>query len=115
MNFDDIILDLKCVEIGIPPLSSSPTEVANIIVGLPPHERKRVSRKIKKLCKKYINSTVQRLREPLRSARKSILERRLSFKTDSQLFNKGVLVRRIDFVRMHITREERRKMHAGVK
>lgn len=115
MNFDDIVLDLKCVEVGIPPLSANPTEVANIIVSLPSHERKRVSRKIKKLCKKYINSTVLRLKEPLRSARKSILERRLSFKSDSQLFNKGILVRRIDFIRMHMTREERRKMHAEVK
>tara|TARA_B100000282_G_C31598863_1_gene429186 strand:- start:59 stop:406 length:348 start_codon:yes stop_codon:yes gene_type:complete len=115
MNFDDIVLDLKCVEVGIPPLSPSPQDVANIIVCLPSHERKRVSRKIKKLCKKYINTTVLRLKEPFRSVRKSILEKRLSFKSDSQLFNKRILVRRIDFIRMHITREERRKMHAEVK
>lgn len=111
MNVEDIMLDLRCVELGIPPLSVPPEEVANLIVSLDSEERKKISRKIKKLCKKYINTRISSLKGTMRKSRKSILERRLSLKSDLQLFNNDVLIRRIDFVRTHVKREERRKIY----
>lgn len=109
MDFEDIMLDLECVNMGIPPLSDSPGSVVNIIMSMKSDERKKTTRKIKKLCKKYINLSVTHLKEPVRSHRKRTLESRLGFNNDKQLFNKGTLERRVTFVRGFMMREERRR------
>ena len=108
MDFDDIIINLKCVDMDLPPLANNASLVSDIITSMPSASRKKANRKIKKLCKKYINVSVSHLKEPIKSFRKSVLEKRLRFKTDEQLFNKVVLERRIIFVRDFMLREERR-------
>ena len=106
MSFDDIILDLKCVSLGIPPLSGPSSDVAEVIMSLPPKDRRRVSRKIKKLCKKYISAECLFGNRP---GLRRHLEARLGFKRDKQLFNKGALMKRVAFVRSHIVDEENQK------
>lgn len=115
MNVEDIMLDLRCVDLGLPPLSGGSRQAALLIMRFEPRERRAVSRKIRKLCKKFINSRVSRLRGPIKDARKSILEKRLSIKSDSQLFIKQVLVRRIDFIIVHLNRDERRSIYGKGK
>lgn len=109
MKLEDVVVDLKSVELGLPAISGQLSAVSRLIVSLEPEERRRVSRKIKKLCKKYINVYLGSLRGDERFIEKLEIEARLGFKHDKQLFNKGVLERRVAFVRGFILAEERRQ------
>jgi hypothetical protein len=107
MNFDDIMLDLKCVEIGLPPMSGDLTTVSQVITSLKSSERKKVTRKLKKLCKRFIAKKRQNLKA--RFIHSQEIERRMSraetnlgFKSDRQLFNNVTLMRRISFVRSFV-------------
>ena len=104
MNFKDIMLDLKCVEMGLPPLSGELREVAKVITSLDPEERRRVSRKIKKICKRHLSqkdqlSVSSRDSNVLKVYRRKRSESILGFKSDKQLFNNATLMRRIAFIR----------------
>ena len=106
MSFEDIILDLKCVSMGLPPLSGPVEEVTSVIRSLDSREKRRVNRKIKKLCKKFIS---EKFADRFSHSGKSSLERRLGFKRDDQLFNSVILARRVSFVRRNIVMHEMRK------
>lgn len=107
MNFHEMITNIKCVEMGLPPLVDDVETVAEIIVNMESSDRKEVTRKIKKLCKKYITVSTSHIKDPVtRRARTEILEKRLGFKSDCQLFNKGTLERRIEFVQVFMLKEE---------
>ena len=110
MKLDDVVIDLKAVEFGLPAISGPLSEVSALISSLGSKDRRKISRKIKKLCKKYINLYLgSSLQGSDRSAEKLKIESSLGFKQDKQLFNKRVLESRVAFVRSCILAEEKRK------
>ncbi len=56
MNNFDVLFDLICLDAGLPPLSRSRGEVIDMIINAPKSERRRVSRKIRKLTKAALKS-----------------------------------------------------------
>lgn len=107
MDFHEMITNIKCVEMGLPPLVDDVETIAKTIITMESRDRKEVSRKIKKLCKKYMTVSTRYIKDPVtRRIRTEILEKRLGFKSDCQLFNKGTLERRIEFVQLFMLREE---------
>jgi len=56
MNRFDVLFDIKCLDAGLPPLSRSRAEIINMIIKAPKEERRKISRKIRKLTKVALKS-----------------------------------------------------------
>ena len=96
---NNILLDMISLDEGLPPLSHDNTSVLQMIHLLEKREKRKVTRKIKKICKRAISEGVQRVPVVHRSNAKARLEKRLDFKQDDQLFKIRTLSKRISFVR----------------
>jgi hypothetical protein len=56
MNSKDVLFDIKCLDAGLPPLSRSRAEIIDMIIKAPKEERRKISRKIRKLTKAALRS-----------------------------------------------------------
>ena len=97
-----VLLDLACLERGLPPLSNDSGDVVDMILRSNFSERRRINRKIRKLCKtamKHMLSTssYKSLKEE-KAHQKSMLKY-LGFKQNKKYFDRHVLRRRISYVR----------------
>ena len=102
-----IILDVFCLDKGLPPLSQNLNVVVNMICQMPSLERRKVNRKIRKLCKKVIVfeskdfGCLAHKNRFKRSANAS-----LGFKTKRDTFSRDILLRRLSFLRRAFAREQ---------
>lgn len=105
-----LLLDLKCLEFGLPPMSGKTKDVVAMILNTPPNERRRINRKVRKLCKTAINLEMQALAnnhsgiwKPRRlQERKTQLLSTCGFKVKKTAFCAAVLSRRINFIRRYM-------------
>ena len=97
-----VLLDLACLERGLPPLSSSPEDVINMILRSSRFERRRINRKIRKLCKTALKhtSSVSIYKSPTQKiAHHESMLKYLGFKQNKKYFDRHVLRRRILYVK----------------
>jgi hypothetical protein len=97
MNKFDVLFDIKCLDSGLPPLSRSRPEVIEMIIKAPKEERRKISRKIRKLTKAALKSPHSRFdpNDP------RILEH-FGFLGKKNIFCIKVLERRIALITKHI-------------
>lgn len=58
MNSRKILFDVECISMGLPPLSMGRVSAFNMIKKMPPAEKRKVLRKIRKVSKIEINRIV---------------------------------------------------------
>ena len=109
MNIKDTILDIKCLNRDIPPLSGDPHEAAKFIISLGTVERRKVVRKIKKLCVRHM-SEITSQKSLTQRERERIVDRaryRMGFNRADRLFNNvRFLKNRIIFVKSFLSKQE---------
>lgn len=98
---EGILLDVFCLDRGIPPLSQNLNVAINMICQLPPLERRKVNRKIRKLCKKAISADLNKLT----ASRRRSVSTSLGFKTKRDVFSRDVLLKRLSFLRRTFARQ----------
>ena len=98
---DGILLDVLCLDKGVPPLSQNLNVAIDMICQLPSLERRKVNRKIRKLCKKAIRADLNKFTE---SRRRSV-STDLGFKTKRDTFSRDILLKRLSFLRRTFTRQ----------
>ncbi len=92
----NILLDVMCLDEGIPPLSQDVNSAIDMICKLPSAERRRVNRKIRKLCKKAIRHHASSAF--MLSSRLDRIERdeaSCGLKTKRNTFSRSILARRL--------------------
>jgi hypothetical protein len=101
-----ILLDLACLDRGLPPLSHSDAEVVEMILHSSRGERRRINRKIRKLCKtamKYAATDhIWTPGVPVPAQNQYIL-RFLGLKQEKTEFSRLILMRRINYVRNYMS------------
>ena len=102
-----VLLDLACLERGIPPLSGTANDVVNMILRSNPIERRRINRKIRKFCKTALRHDLsinkyKNLKEAV-AHQESILKY-LGLKQNKKFFDKHILKRRVSYVRSFMMR-----------
>jgi len=105
-----LLLDLKCLELGLPPMSGNTKDIVGMILNTPPDERRRINRKVRKLCKTAINLDIEACPRKGRGAwtpyqlekRKKTMLTQHGFKVSKSNFCTIVLSRRINFIRRHM-------------
>jgi len=109
MQIKNMILDIKCLNRGIPPLSGNPRDAARFIISLDTAEKRRVVRKIKKLCVRHLSEIMSQKsltlmeRERITSQAKA----RMGFNQGDRLFNNvRFLKNRIIFVKSFLSGRE---------
>ena len=91
-----ILFDLKCLDLGLPPLSGDPTSVVKMIKSMDPQERRRVSRKIRKLSKKAVRKAISDSRSPERQKFiGDFLRTNLNLGPQKKRFSSSEMMRRI--------------------
>ena len=102
-----VLLDLTCLERGLPPLSSDANDVVDMILRSNPIERRRINRKIRKLCKtamKHNRSEATYMRPQEMTAHQESILKYLGLKQNKKYFDRHVLRRRIEYVRRFMMR-----------
>jgi len=97
-----VLLDLECLERGLPPLSNKSDDVIDMILRSNPVERRRINRKIRKLCKtamKRTRSETSYKRPQEMIAHQASIMKYLGLKQNKKRFDRHVLKRRISYVR----------------
>tara|TARA_A100001011_G_C13996023_1_gene709330 strand:+ start:389 stop:724 length:336 start_codon:yes stop_codon:yes gene_type:complete len=51
MNDKDVLFDIKCLDAGLPPMSRTCREIVDMIIKAPKADRRRMSRKLRKITK----------------------------------------------------------------
>ena len=102
-----VLLDLVCLERGLPPLSNKSNDVVDMMLRSNPSERRRINRKIRKLCKTALKHTLSdvvygSLKEK-KAHHKSMLKY-LGLQQNKKYFDKYILRRRISYVRSFMTK-----------
>ena len=102
----ELLFDISCMNMGIPPLSGPAGDVYLMIKKMPPDRRRQISRKLKKVCKRSVAKTLQGLHPDQRKIKENFLKKHLGFKTGEELFNNSKLftIRRIVVARKFIKR-----------
>ena len=107
-----LLLDMECLNSGVPPMSATTSDVAKMIRSASSKERRRINRKIKKICKRRIHQIVSSKKDfscsEKDSLRRQILDR-LAFNHDNGLFNNAFMEKRIDFVRTFFVESLRKR------
>ena len=98
-----ILLDVSCLNEGIPPMSASTKSVMRMIRSLDPKRKRCVLRKIKKLCKRSLSERLRNLPLELKVQIRDREEKRLGFKSDNGLFNDRILAERINLTRRFLS------------
>ena len=76
MNSDRVIFDIKCVSLGLPPLSMGVASAYKMIKKMPAQERRKIMRKVRKIAKIEIRRRADRQSSQARKlAIKSVMER----------------------------------------
>lgn len=57
MNSFDVLFDIKCLDAGLPPLSHKRDEIIKMIISSSKEDRRRMSRKIRKLTKTALKNS----------------------------------------------------------
>lgn len=101
MNDKDVLFDIKCLDAGLPPMSRSCREIIDMIIKAPKEDRRRMSRKLRKLTKIALKEAAKNSRtSPF--LEKQHMERVLSaygFSGDQSTFSIKVLERRVVLVK----------------
>ncbi len=100
-----ILLDMACLDQGLPPMSCSARDIAKMILSLEPKKKRKICRKIKKLCKRSCADRVKSFPVSERRALREKFEKELGFKQDSRLFNNRIFIKRIIHARSFIMKQ----------
>ena len=99
-----ILLDIECLDQGLPPLSFTNKEVVEMIRQLSPQKKRVVLRKIKKVCKRQIAAQVEaQIKNKNRTKHlQQTLMKLLGFNASHCVFNNRVLEKRVEMARRYI-------------
>lgn len=101
-----MLFDLECLSLGLPPLFKSTIQAAGMVFDLPPSDRRKMSRKIRKIAKAQVNLTCQRIKNKKKRSRiRTAMETRANLGNEKETFSKRVLINRLALVRKNV--EER--------
>jgi len=98
-----ILLDVLCLNEGVPPMSASNKSIIRMIRSLDPKRKRHVLRKLKKLCKRALSERLRNLPSELKVQIRADIEKRLGFKSDNGLFNDRILSERINLTRRFLS------------
>lgn len=102
---DQILFDLKCLSMGLPPLFAGGKSAASMVFNLPPEERRKASRKIRKIAKAEINFECAKIKNKrARLKRRDRMEKVTNLGSNKQAFSKKILESRLFLVRCHVMR-----------
>ena len=102
---DPVLFDLKCVSLGFPPLYDSTHSAAGMIFDLPSEQRRKISRKIRKIVRKEITQQCLEIQDSRkRTRRRDLLESYTNLSSEKSTFCKEILVKRLSLVKNHVTR-----------
>ena len=91
-----ILLDLACLDKGLPPLSHGDAEVVEMILCSSREERRRINRKIRKLCKTAMKRAAT-------DSHSQYILKSLGLKQGKTEFSRVILMRRINYVRNYMS------------
>ena len=100
-----ILLDFACLDRGLPPLSHSDDEVAEMILRSSREERRRINRQIRKLCKtamKYAATDVIWTSGGPAAVQNQYILKFLGLKQGKTEYSRLILMRRISYVRNYM-------------
>ena len=107
-----LLLDVECLNNGLPPMSNTTRDVVKMIRSVSSKEKRRINRKIKKICKRRIHQIMTSKKDRSCSEKNRLKQQildRLAFNRDNGLFNNAFMEKRIDFVRTFFVESIRRK------
>jgi hypothetical protein len=91
-----ILLDLACLDKGLPPLSHRDAVVVEMILHSSREERRRINRKIRKLCKTA-------MKHDTTDSHNQYILKFLGLKQEKTEFSRLILMRRINYVRNYMS------------
>ena len=102
-----ILLDIECLDQGLPPLSFTNKEVVEMLEQLSSQKKRVVLRKIKKICKREIAAQVEAQVKNKRRIKytKESLMKLLGFNASRRVFNNRILEKRVEMARRHIVNQ----------
>ena len=103
----DLLFDISCLDIGLPPMSGKAEDVYEMIKNMPSSRRRQINRKLKKICKRFISTKVYSLSSSDRDHKEKIYRKHLGFKTSEELINNSKLfaIRRIATVQTFLRKK----------
>jgi len=98
MNSFDVLFDIQCLDAGLPPLSRSRSEIVNMIIKASKEDRRRMSRKIRKLTKAVLKNNVNEWE----SFENEAALRHFGLFGEQKTFCIKILERRITLIKKHM-------------
>lgn len=96
MQSDNVIFDIQCVSMGLPPLSMGVASAYDMIKKMPPSEKRKILRKVRKVAKLEINRRTRRQASaPKKEVTRSIMERSSNLCKDKKKHESKYILNRL--------------------
>ena len=101
MDSFDVLFDIKCLDAGLPPLSRSHNEIVDMIINAPKEERRRMSRKIRKLTKTALKNSSMWINHEEES-----IQKHFGLAGEQKTFCIKILERRINLIKKFLNESD---------